>query len=210
MQNQQITNVETHKHLGLYFSNDGHWHDQIQYIKEKAWARINVMRRLKFRLDRKSLEIKYTAFIRPLLEYGDVVWDNCAQYEKEELEKIQHEAARIVTGATRLVSLHSLYAEIKWDSLQKRRNDHKLSLLFKMKNNLMPDYLSSLLPQNVGNASRYSLGNSDNLQTIFSRTTIYSNSFLPSSIRAWNNLPTEARQTASIDTFKQFLNSGRE
>ena len=39
MQNQQITDVETHKHLGLYFSNDGHWHDQIQYIKEKAWAR---------------------------------------------------------------------------------------------------------------------------------------------------------------------------
>ena len=210
MQNQQITDVETHKHLGLYFSNDGHWHDQIQYIKEKAWARINVMRRLKFRLDRKSLEIIYTAFIRPLLEYGDVVWDNCAQYEKEELEKIQHEAARIATGATRLVSLHSLYAEIKWDSLQKRRNDHKLSLLFKMKNNLTPDYLSSLLPQNVGNASRYSLRNSDNLQTIFSRTTLYSNSFLPSSIRAWNNLPTEARQIASIDTFKQFLNSGRE
>ena len=210
MQNQQITDVETHKHLGLYFSNDGHWHDQIQYVKEKAWARINVMRRLKFRLDRKSLEIIYTAFIRPLLEYGDVVWDNCAQYEKEELEKIQHEAARIATGATRLVSLHSLYAEIKWDSLQKRRNDHKLSLLFKMKNNLTPDYLSSLLPQNVGNASRYSLRNSDNLQTIFSRTTLYSNSFLPSSIRAWNNLPTEARQIASIDTFKQFLNRGRE
>ena len=74
----------------------------------------------------------------------------------------------------------------------------------------MPDYLSSLLPQNVGNASRYSLRNSDNLQTIFSRTTLYSNSFLPSSIRAWKNLPTEARQIASIDTFKQFLNSGRE
>ena len=66
------------------------------------------MRKLKFRLDRKSLEIIYTAFIRPLLEYGDVVWDNCAQYEKDELEKIQHEEARIATGATRLVSQHTL------------------------------------------------------------------------------------------------------
>ena len=90
MQNQQINEVDTHKHLGLYFSNDGHWHDQIQYIKDKAWARINVMRKLKFKSDRKSLEIIYTAFIRPLLEYGDVVWDNCAQYEKDELENIQH------------------------------------------------------------------------------------------------------------------------
>ena len=124
MQNQQIKEVDTHKHLGLHFSKDGSWHHQIQYIKDKAWARINTMRKLKFKLDRKSLEIIYTAFIRPILEYGDIVWDNCAQYEKEELEKIQHEAACIATGTTRLISINSLYKEIKWDSLQKRRNDH--------------------------------------------------------------------------------------
>ena len=52
------------------------------------------MRKLKFSLDRKSLETIYIAFIRPLLEYADVIWDNCAQYEKNELEKIQIEAAR--------------------------------------------------------------------------------------------------------------------
>ena len=210
MQNHRINEVDTHKHLGLHFSNDGSWHEQIQYIKDKAWTRINVMRKLKFWLDRRSLEIIYTAFIRPLLEYGDVVWDNCTQYEKDELERMQHEAARIATGTTRLVSLDSLYSEIKWESLQNRRNDHKLSLLFKMKNNLTPEYLSSLPPQNVGNTSRYSLRNSDNLQGIFSRTALYSNSFLPSTIRAWNNLPAEVRQFDSLDTFKQFLSRERE
>ena len=55
----------------------------VNYIKEKAGFRINVMRKLKFKLDRKSLEIIYTAFIRPLLEYGDVIWDNCTEYEKK-------------------------------------------------------------------------------------------------------------------------------
>ena len=111
MQNQQIKEVDTHKHLGLHFSKDESWHHQIQYIKDKAWTRINTMRKLKFKLDRKALEIIYTAFIRPILEYGDVVWDNCAQYEKEQLKKIQHEAARIATGTTRLISINSLYNE---------------------------------------------------------------------------------------------------
>ena len=69
------------------------------------------MRKLKFRLDRKSLETIYTAFIRPLIEYGDVIWDNCTLYEKRELDKIQNEAARIATGATRLVSIANLYQE---------------------------------------------------------------------------------------------------
>ena len=47
------------------------WHTHISYIKEKAWNRINIMRKLKFQLDRKSLEIIYTSFIRPILEYGN-------------------------------------------------------------------------------------------------------------------------------------------
>ena len=41
------------------------------------------MRRLKYKLDRKSLESIYISFIRPLLEYGDTMWDNCTQYEKK-------------------------------------------------------------------------------------------------------------------------------
>ena len=41
----------------------------------------------KFQLDRKSLEIIYTSFIRPLLEYSNVVWDKCTQYESKDLAK---------------------------------------------------------------------------------------------------------------------------
>ena len=44
------------------------------------------MRKLKFQLDGKSLEIIYTVFIRPILEYGNEIWDNCTQYEKDDLE----------------------------------------------------------------------------------------------------------------------------
>ena len=66
------------------------------------------MQKLKFQLDRKSLDIIYTSFIRSILGHGNEIWDNCTQYEKDDLEKIQTEAARIATGTTKLVSLESL------------------------------------------------------------------------------------------------------
>ena len=132
MQNVQIEEVECHKHLGVYLSNDCSGHQHIAYIKEKQWCRINVIRKLKFSLDRNSLETIYIAFIRPLLEYADVIWDNCTQHEKNELEKIHIEAARIATGATKLVSINNRYKEICWDTLQKRRDDHKLTLFYKI------------------------------------------------------------------------------
>ena len=53
-----------------------------------------------FKLDRNALECIYTSCIRPLLEYGDIIFDNCTQILKDELESIQLKAARIVTGAT--------------------------------------------------------------------------------------------------------------
>ena len=61
------------------------------------------MRKLKFYIDRKSLEIIYTCFIRPILEYADIVWSNCTKYELDELDKIQNECARIASGATKLI-----------------------------------------------------------------------------------------------------------
>ena len=68
MENVQIQEVKSHKHLGLYLSSDCSWHQHINYIKDKAWLRINIMRKLKFKLDRKSLETIYTT--RQMAENG--------------------------------------------------------------------------------------------------------------------------------------------
>jgi len=46
------------------------------------------MRSFKFTLDRKSLEVFYFSFVRPILEHADVVWDNLTQSEEDDLEKI--------------------------------------------------------------------------------------------------------------------------
>ena len=269
MENQQIVAVESHKHLGVILSADCTWHKHIKYITDKAWVRINVMRRLKFKLDTKSLEIIYTTFIRPLLEYSDVIWDNCTRYEKQELDKIQNEAARIATGATKLISLENLQDEVKWQPLQKRRDNHKLTLFYKMNNNITPSYLSDLVPGTVSTATssdfiwdfgklhfpthlgkyfikigkvrakiheigkikaifglgmtpiyglkngqiksltRYKLRNSNNIMTIRGRTNSYLSSFLPSTVRDWNNLPPEIAQSDSVASFKYNLNRDR-
>ena len=76
-----INEVTHHKHLGIFLSNDGTWHEHINYITSKAWQRIYIISKLKFLLDRKSLNRAYISFLRPILEYADIVWDNCTQYE---------------------------------------------------------------------------------------------------------------------------------
>ena len=69
---------------------------------EKGRKRLSILQALKYKLDRKSFQNIYFSFVRPVLEYADIVWDNCTSYEKEELEKLNVLvlAMRIVTGET--------------------------------------------------------------------------------------------------------------
>ena len=76
-----------------------------------------------------------------------------------------------------------------------------------MINGLCPDYLSSLVPPTVGNNTAYSLHNASDYKYIRSNTQLYYNSFLPSVVRDWNELPHTTRNAPSISAFKRSLNS---
>lgn len=206
MDNVAISEVTKHKHLGLYFTKDLKWGTHIEYIVNKAYTRIHVMKKLKFNLDRSSLETMYLSFIRPLLEYGDVVFDNCTLQDQELLENVQHEAARIVTGATKLISIQKLLEEVGWETLSNRRAKHKLTLFYKMTNNLTPSYLSDLCPP-MNTNDRYNLRNNQSLYVPRARTALYYNSFIPSTTRAYNSLSTEISNASSIHKFKRGLPS---
>ena len=77
------------------------------------------MRKLKFQLDKTSLQTIYFSLIRPFLEYADVVWNNCTQYESNDLSNIPNEVARLVSDATKLASINSLLTETDWDLEEK-------------------------------------------------------------------------------------------
>ena len=155
MNNTPVAEVNTHRHLGLVFSSDSGWHTHTVTFTGKSWQCINILRSFKFRPDRKSLERMYVSFIRPVLEYSGIIWDNCND-DKQAVEKIQIEALRInvITGATKLGSIASLYQETGFETLEDRRNKQKLITFYKMSNSLSPLYFSRLMPPQVRENSR--------------------------------------------------------
>jgi hypothetical protein len=74
----------------------------------------------------------YFSFIRPVLEYRDLVWDNCTEREANLLENVQVSAANIITGMRINSSRSALYDELGWDTLSTRRTVHKLILFYEI------------------------------------------------------------------------------
>ena len=86
--------------------------------------------------------------------------------------QLKNEAARLVTGPTRSVSLEKLYKECGWETLESGRKSFKLHFMFKVSNNLVPHYIEELIPPLVGNRTQYELRNSQNFDNLYARTSL--------------------------------------
>ena len=109
-------------------------------------------------LPRHTLNELYKLYVRPHLDYGDVIYHIPAKICEfsqntflpnlmEKIESVQYSAALAITGAWRGTSQQKLYAELGWESLSSRRWSRRLTLFYKIVNNLAPDYTMDPIPQ---------------------------------------------------------------
>ena len=173
------------------------------YIKEKlskVYKGIGLLRNLSNKLSRQALVTIYKVFIRPHLDYGDIVYDkpdNGTFINK--IEKAQYDAALAIIGAIRDTSREKLYAELGIESLKFRRWLRKLAYFYKIQSTGLPKYLLQLISSN--NHS-YTLWKPLNVPHYYCRTNSFKNLFFPNVINEWNKLDEKIKSAASFSLFK--------
>ena len=203
LNDELLTRVETHKHLGLVLNCNFTWSDHIDNICKRVNIRLAMMRKLKGLLHRSSLMKLYCSWVRPVLEYCSVCYDNLSIGESNRLEGLQRRALLIVTGAQFRTETIKLLDEVGVSTLRARRLVAKLILFFKVKTGLTPTYLYDLMTSLNIVSSR---PNSNRLIIPRCRTAKYKNSFFPSVVVSWNNLSNcDKLETLSLAQFKKSL-----
>ncbi len=200
--NKIIEQVENHKQLGITLNNSMTWENHINDICKKAGKRIDLLKRLPPAITPHTKLQIYLSFIRPVLEYGSVLFDDCTQILSNKLENIQRQAALSITRAYQHTSHLTLLKELGLEPLNQRRKQAKLNIFYKIKNNLTPQYLKILIPPEVGESTTYNLRNSDSIKLIKSDKKYLLKSYIPSTIKLWNAVPLDIRNSNTLDTFK--------
>ena len=118
-------------------------------------------------------------------------------------EKLQNEAARIVTGLTRSVSLEILYRECGWLSLSERRKQQKLNFMYRSANGLFPTYITDVIPPVIKETTTYLLRYQNNITIPFCRTETLWKSCFPSGIALWNFHHESLRNSSSLNSFSK-------
>ena len=89
--------------------------------------------------------------------------------------------------------------------MESRRKVQRLTLFYKIIKSLTPPYLRNICNLVPHNTDTYNLRRNNSLLVPFIRKEIFSKSFLPKTIREWNNLSLELKESDSINLFKEKL-----
>ena len=151
----------------------------------------------------KTLLSLYLTIVRPVLEYDSPIWDPPSFSLSSTLESVQHFALKLASKSWPQ-SYDFLLSSLNICTLEHRRTKAKLSLLYKIAHHLHHSTAPQCQHYTPACPLRYS--SHLNFTVPFCRTSRYLNSFFPSTIRLWNNLPSSAKNSTSFSYFKFYLN----
>ena len=182
-----LEKAHTTKYLGVNLSSDLKWNIHVQKTCSKANSVLNLLRRNFHKCSQKSKELAYKSLVRPILEYASPIWNPYQESLQADIEQVHRRAARFVTNnyIYEPGTVSNIMNTLQWKSLRRRREDSSLVLFYKgLKGK------AAIPTQNLQeHQSRSRNQRNMSFKIPFARTDAYLNSFMPKTIRLWNNLP---------------------
>ena len=199
---QTLDEVSSAKYLGLNIDNKLNFNTHVDAVAKKANSIRAFLGRNLSQCSRSIKEGMYKTYVRPIVEYAAAAWDPHTQQNIKKIEQVQRSCARFVTGTyNRRSSVTTLLGDLRWPSLQSRRKEIRLAMLYRIRNGLVEvdsgQYLTKSESTTRGHTSRFLVP--------YCRSRPLLSSFFPRTIRDWNGLSRDPADFPSLSLFKNYL-----
>ena len=97
MNGHELEQVEEEKYLDVIIDKILKFHTHTSAVIKKAKRILGLIKRSFSALDETTLPILFTTMVRPLLEYGNVIWGPHFVEDMKAIERVQKRATRMLT-----------------------------------------------------------------------------------------------------------------
>ena len=195
-----LKTTDTAKYLGITISQDMKWTKHITQTCSRANRALGF---IKINVKVRSPRIKeklYNSLVRPHVEYASAVWSPHEVKPIHQLEMVQRRAARWTLNRHHNTSFKGMLEDLQWRTLEQRRTDCRLVLLFQIIHGLVQIPTTSYLQPSLNTTSRKN--HNYMYQQCSTRTNYFKYSFFPYTTVVWNNLPYQLVNSPSVISFK--------
>jgi hypothetical protein len=162
-----LERVPGNKYVGVYTSQNDH----IDQTTAKAYRLVGFLQRNLSSCPQDVKAQAYTRLVLPVLEYTLSMWDPYHQQQVQQIEQVQHQAARFATGNDRSRDpecVTNMLNRLALEPLQHRRARNKVIMLYKITNYLVEVPVHHLIQYTTNNTR----GSSSNIRQITTRIDI--------------------------------------
>ena len=128
--------VREAKFLGLWWDAKLNWERHIAEVRGKCLKKLNLIRSVsayQWGADTSTSMRIYSAVVRPMIDYGSVVYGSANRATLARLEVVANEAMRIATGAFKSTPVSSLQVLTNEPPLDSRRQELMLRYYYKIR-----------------------------------------------------------------------------
>jgi len=139
LQGSQLQFQDQQTYLGVTFDKRMTWKPHIQDAESKARRKLNIMRKLagtQWGANENILRNVYQGTVRPHLEYSSCAWMTAAKTHQQNMDRVQNQALRIITGGMRSTPIHTMEKKTGIPPLCERRDCRAMQQANKFKHSI--------------------------------------------------------------------------
>ena len=129
---QKLATKTDSKYLGVTISSNLSWSKHVNNISKKANSTTAFLRCNIRSASQQAKSTAYKTFVRPTLEIASTVWTP-HDTDSNQLEMVQRRAVRFVkSDYSRTSSDTAMRQDLGWDTLQHRKDQARLSMMYRI------------------------------------------------------------------------------
>ena len=187
--------------LGVEIDSKLTWKSHIQHICNKISRSIAILRILKHSFPKHILIMIYMSLIYSYINYCNIVWGSAYESHLKPLIVLQKKAVRLITNANFRDNSAPIFFNLKLLPISRIYHLNCLQFLFKVLHNDSFPYLKNRILYNYSTHNHITR-NRYKLKPIRERLELCKNSYLSQSVKLWNNLDDNTKESKSLYNFK--------
>ena len=134
----ELEKVDSFPYLGVTISNKLKWSAHVSLTAAKANKSLGTIQRNLWNCPKNVKEIAYTSLVRLKLGYASAAWDPFLKKDISALERVQRKAARFCSqNYDRYASITDMIKDLGWATLETRRRQSRLKVMYKLTHGLI-------------------------------------------------------------------------
>lgn len=200
---EKLNECEEEKDLGVTFDAQLSFDPHIHRVVNKANQMIGIIRRTFSFLDKNTFLKLYKAFVRPHVEYANVVWSPYLKRQSQTIERVQRRATKLLKECCEK-SYGERLRYLNLHSLKGRRTRGDLIQTYKIINGVDGVDMKKIFTFSHNDTTRNSQGK---IFVQHCKTNKRKFSFSHRVANHWNSLPANTKFAPTVNGFKNILDS---